>query len=49
MVGGKLMSILDKCFREVYCPNIGSRMDCMQLLEELIMIERAKNLERRIR
>jgi len=43
------MSISDKCFRELYCPNIGNRMNYMQLLEELIMIERAKNLERRIR
>jgi len=43
------MSISDKCFRELYCPNIGSRMDCMQVLEELIMIERAKNLETRSR
>ena len=43
------MSIPDKCFRELYCPNIEGRMDCMQVLEELIMIERAKNLERRIR
>jgi hypothetical protein len=43
------MRIPDKCFRELHCPNIGSRMNCMHVLKELIMIKRAKNLERRIR
>lgn len=43
------MSIPDKCFRELYCPNIGSRMNYMQMLGQSIMIKRAKNLERRIR
>jgi hypothetical protein len=43
------MGIFDKRFREYSCLNIYDRMDSMQMLGELIMIKRAKSLERRIR
>ena len=49
MVGDRLiMSILDERFRDCICLNIYDRIDSMQMLE-LIMIKRAKSLERRIR
>jgi len=48
MVGERLMSILDERFRDCICLNIYDRIDSMQMLE-LIMIKRAKSLERRIR
>jgi len=51
-VGGeRLMSISGKCFRNCVCLNIGNRIDCMQKSENqsMIMIKRAKSLERRIR
>jgi hypothetical protein len=43
------MSILDERSRNCICLNIYDRMDSMQMLGELIMIKRAKSLERRIR
>ena len=49
MVGDRLMSILDERFRNCICLNIYDRIDSMQMLGELIMIRRAKSLERRIR
>lgn len=49
MVGDRLMSILDERFRDCICLNIYDRIDSMQMLGELIMIKRAKSLERRIR
>jgi len=49
MVGERLMSILDERFRDYICLNIYDRIDSMQMLGELIMIKRAKSLERRIR
>jgi hypothetical protein len=42
------MSISDERFRDCICLNIYDRIDSMQMLE-LIMIKRAKSLERRIR
>jgi hypothetical protein len=48
MVGDRLMRILDERFRDFICLNIYDRIDSMQMLE-LIMIKRAKSLERRIR
>lgn len=42
------MSISDERFRDCVCLNIYDRIDSMQMLE-LIMIKRAKSLERRIR
>jgi hypothetical protein len=42
------MSISDERFRDFICLNIYDRIDSMQMLE-LIMIKRAKSLERRIR
>ena len=49
MVGDRLMSILDERFRNCICLNIYDRIDSMQMLGELIMTNRAKSLERRIR
>jgi hypothetical protein len=49
VVGERLMRISDKCFRNCVCLNIYNRIDSMRMLGELIMIKRAKNLERRIR
>ena len=49
MVGDKPMSILDERFRNCICLNIYNRIEGMQMLGELTMIERAKSLERRIR
>jgi hypothetical protein len=49
MVGDRLMGILDERFRKCICLNIYDRIDSMQMLGELIMIRRAKSLERRIR
>ena len=49
MVGDKLMGILDERFRGCICLNIYDRIDSMRVLEELIMTNRAKSLERRIR
>jgi len=45
------MRILDKRFRNCICPNIRNGIDCMQKPENqnMIMIRRAKSLERRIR
>ena len=43
------MSILDEHFRDCICLRIGDRIESMQMLGELIMIRRAKSLERRIR
>jgi hypothetical protein len=42
------MSISDERFRDCVCLNIYDRIDSMQMLE-LVMIKRAKSLERRIR
>ena len=49
MVGDKLMGILDERFRGCICLNIYDRVDSMRVLGELIMTNRAKSLERRIR
>jgi hypothetical protein len=49
MVGDRLMGILDERFRDCICLNIYDRMESMRVLGELIMINRAKSLERRIR
>jgi hypothetical protein len=43
------MGILDEHFRDCICLRIGDRIESMQMLEEMIMIRRAKSLERRIR
>jgi hypothetical protein len=43
------MSILDEHFRDCICLRIGDRIESMQMPEEMIMIRRAKSLERRIR
>jgi len=43
------MRILDERFRDCICLNIYDRIDSMQMLGELVMIKRAKKLERRIR
>jgi len=43
------MSILDERFRNCICLNICDGIDSMRVLRELIMIKRAKSLERRIR
>ena len=43
------MGILDERFRDCICPNIYDRIDSMQVLGEIVMIKRAKSLERRIR
>jgi hypothetical protein len=43
------MGILDEHFRDCNCLNIYERIESMQMLGELIMIRRAKSLERRIR
>jgi hypothetical protein len=49
MVGERLMSILDERFRNCVCLNIYDRIDSMPMLGELIMINGANSLERRIR
>ena len=49
MVGDRLMGILDERFRDCICSNMYDRIESMQMLGELIMIRRAKSLERRIR
>jgi hypothetical protein len=49
MVGERLMRISDERFRNCVCLNICKRIDSMRMLGELIMINRAKSLERRIR
>ena len=49
MDGERPMRIPDKRFRNCVCLNIQKRIDCMQMLGELIIIKRAKSLERRIR
>ena len=49
MGGERLMRIIDERFRDCICLNIYDRIDSMQMLGELIMINRAKSLERRIR
>ena len=51
MVGERRMRIQDKRFRNCICPNIRNGIDCMQKSENqtMIMIRRAKSLERRIR
>jgi len=49
VVGDRLMSILDERFRDCICLNMYDRIDSMQMLGELVMIKRAKSLERRIR
>jgi hypothetical protein len=43
------MGILDERFRGCICLNIYDRVDSMRVLGELIMTNRAKSLERRIR
>jgi hypothetical protein len=43
------MSILDERFRDCICLSTYNRIENMQMLGELTMIERAKSLERRIR
>jgi hypothetical protein len=49
MVGERLMRIPDERFRNCVCLNIYDRIDSMRMLGELIIINRAKNLERRNR
>jgi hypothetical protein len=49
VVGDILMSILDERFRDCICLNIYDRIESMQMLGELVMMKRAKSLERRIR
>jgi hypothetical protein len=49
VVGDRVMSILDERFRNCICLNIYDRIDSMGMLGELVMIEQAKSLERRIR
>jgi hypothetical protein len=49
MVGDKLMGISDERFRNCVCLNIYDRIDSMLMLGELIMINGANSLERRIR
>jgi hypothetical protein len=44
-----LVSILDERFRDCTCLNIYDRIESMQMLGELVMMKRAKSLERRIR
>jgi len=44
-----LMGILDEHFRDCICLRMGDRIDSMQMLGEIVMIRRAKSLERRIR
>jgi hypothetical protein len=43
------MGILDERSRKCICLNIYDRINSMQMLGELIMMKRAKTLERRIR
>jgi len=43
------MGILDERFRNCICLNMYDRIESMRVLGELIMIKRAKSLERRIR
>ena len=49
MDGDIPMSILDERFRNCICLSNYNRIESMQMLGELVMIERAKSLERRIR
>jgi hypothetical protein len=49
VVGDRLMGILDERFRNCNCLNMCDRIESMQMLGELVMIRRAKSLERRIR
>jgi len=51
MVGERLMRISDKFFPQLCLPNIWNGIDFMQKSENrtMIMIKRAKSLERRIR
>jgi hypothetical protein len=49
VAGDRVMSILDGRFRDRICPNIYDGIDSMRMLGELVMIKRAKSLERRIR
>ena len=49
MVGDRLVGISDERFRDCICLNIYDRIESMRVLGELIMIKRAKSLERRIR
>jgi len=43
------MGILDEHFRNCICLNICDGISSMRMLGELVMIKRAKSLERRIR
>jgi len=43
------MGILDERFRNCICLNMYDRIESMRVLGELVMIKRAKSLERRIR
>jgi hypothetical protein len=43
------MRISDERFRDCICLNIYDRIESMQMLVGLIMTNRAKSLERRIR
>jgi len=49
MVGERLMRISDERFRNCVCLDIYDRIDSMRMLGELIIINRSKSLERRIR
>jgi hypothetical protein len=49
VVGGRVMGILDERFRDCICLSICDRIGSMRMLGELVMIKRAKSLERRIR
>ena len=44
MVGDRLMGIPDERFRDRICLNIYNRIDSMQMLGELIIINGAKSL-----
>ena len=44
MVGDRLMGIPDERFRNCVCLNIYNRIDSMQILGELIIINGAKSL-----
>jgi hypothetical protein len=43
------MGILDEHFRDCICLRIDDGIESMQMLGEIVMIKRAKSLERRIR
>jgi len=49
VAGDTVMSILDEHFRDCICLHIYDGINGMRMLGELVMIKRAKSLERRIR